>query len=376
MKWKKVMITIVFLVLVLILIGGIYAYKNLKYDYDNSQFLAKYGEKLGFDEKQVQTKEGLTLNYGEGPNNGPALLLLHGQMVSWENYAKVLPELSKHFHIFALDYYGHGGSSKVISKYNAVDIGNDIVWFIKEIITEPTLISGHSSGALLTAWVASKLPEMVKGIVLEDGPFFSTEPDRIEKTFSGQEFKMIHNFLNQEDESIYLRYYLNNTKLRHIFNKDGKDNWEKIVKNPALKLLDKNPNRTPIIWYYPHSLGVNTLLALTKNLQDGTGEYDLHFADKFYDNSWFKEYDQKEVLEKIVCPTIILHVAPPKDTAPSYYDEEGILMSAMDKNDAIKVSELINDSELIEGFQSMHNIHDDFPEDFIRVIMELNEKVD
>ena len=47
----------------------------------------------GFVEKQA-TVNGATINYGEGPDNGPALLLVHGQGVEWEDYAAVLPELA------------------------------------------------------------------------------------------------------------------------------------------------------------------------------------------------------------------------------------------------------------------------------------------
>lgn len=38
---------------------------------------------------------GVLLNYGEGPDNGPALFLINGQAMQWEDYARDLPELSK-----------------------------------------------------------------------------------------------------------------------------------------------------------------------------------------------------------------------------------------------------------------------------------------
>ena len=53
-----------------------------------------------------------TSDAGPKPDNGPPLFLIHGQMVSWEDYVKVLPELSGHFHIFAVDCHGHGKSGK------------------------------------------------------------------------------------------------------------------------------------------------------------------------------------------------------------------------------------------------------------------------
>ncbi|MDR0669837.1 MAG: hypothetical protein LBF95_07120 [Treponema sp.] len=55
------------------------------------------------------TKVGdVDFNYAEGQNNGPALLLLHAQTLDWFTYNKVLPALAKKFHVFAVDYPGHG----------------------------------------------------------------------------------------------------------------------------------------------------------------------------------------------------------------------------------------------------------------------------
>ena len=58
------------------------------------------------------------INYGEVENGRPALLLIHGQMSVWEDYAPVLPELSKSWHIYAVDVYGHGGSTHDESLYS------------------------------------------------------------------------------------------------------------------------------------------------------------------------------------------------------------------------------------------------------------------
>lgn len=53
---------------------------------------------------------GAVINYGEVTNDKPPLLLIHGQMSMWEDYALVLPELSKKWHVYAVDVYGHGES--------------------------------------------------------------------------------------------------------------------------------------------------------------------------------------------------------------------------------------------------------------------------
>lgn len=159
-----------------------------------------------------------------------------------------------------------------------------------------------------------------------------------------------------------------------FFNKNGKDNWAKIVKKTCFFLHEKKyPNQLPRIWYYPPRLAVNLIYDLTANIQDGTGEYDLRFGDAFYNYSWFDNFDQAETLSRIRVPTTLLHVAPSNESAPSYYDNNGILLSAMDEKDATYATELIEGAELIDGFKSMHNIHQDQPQQFVKVLVDFKK---
>ena len=128
---------IVYIIVITIALVGIglvfYAHRNLIYDYGTQVKL----QQAGFQEKQAKLPDGSVLNYGEGPANGSALVLLHGQQVSWEDYALVLLELAKRYHVYAIDYYGHGGSSKNPAKYSATAISTDINWFIRQHIKQP-----------------------------------------------------------------------------------------------------------------------------------------------------------------------------------------------------------------------------------------------
>ena len=372
----KMLKFIAILFCVLIVLAVFYVLRNLNYDYSGEKFVKNRSLSLGLEEKQFYLKDGSIINYAEGPDNGPDMVLLHGQMVDWKDYRTVLPELVKKFHVFALDYYGHGKSSKNPDLYNIERIGSDIALFIQEKVGSRAIISGHSSGALIVAYIAATYPENVKAIVLEDGPFFATENGRAENTFSYKTFQNIHNYLTEKPNITYFEYYLKNDPMRTLFNMDGKDNWTKIVAEPAMKRFRKDLTKIPIIWYYPPELGVNTLLQLTANLQDGTGDYDLRFADAFYNFSFFNGIKQEDMLKQISVPTCIFHVNPPKNTAPSYYTEEGMLISAMDEKDAKHVKELIRGSILVEGFDSMHNIHEDKPKEFLKKVAEFLDKIE
>ncbi|MEX2803624.1 alpha/beta hydrolase [Streptococcus sp. H31] len=361
---RKRMLTIISCFLITAGIGlAFYAYRNMTYE----QKTAKQIKEAQFKEKQVHLPDGSILNYGEGPDKGEPLVLLHGQQVSWEDYAKVLGELSQRYHIYAVDYYGHGGSSKDPAKYSAVAIGQDIAWFIDTVIQESVLISGHSSGGLIAAWVAANEPGAVKGLLIEDAPFFSTEKGRAESTFAWLGFKDMADFLASKEEN-FTRYSLEHSYMAELFG--GQEIFDKLVKNPALRYMKKHPQTIPKIWYYPPELKINEIYTLTANLQDGTGEYDLQFGLTFYDFSWFNGFDQEETLKNIQCPSVLLHAAKPTNME-DYYDDNGILLSAMDDEDAKRVDSLLRQNTFINHIKSGHDIHADKPEVFIKAVDQL-----
>ncbi|MDD3739080.1 MAG: alpha/beta hydrolase [Lentimicrobiaceae bacterium] len=375
-KLVKVIIVIGIIVLIALIAVGIFAYRNMNYDYLNESFLKKKGYKLSFTENFAKSDDGSEIYYIERPNNAPKLLLLHGQQVNCYDYAKVLPELSKHFHIFALDYYGHGNSSKNPAKYNAVEIGNDIVWFIENVIKDKVYISGHSSGALLAAYVSAKAPDYIIATVLEDGPFFSTLPTKAGKTIAWLEFKNMYEYLNQNEIGSFMEYSLEHNYMREVINTISPQAWDKVIKEPALKYLDKHPGEIPKIWYFPPKLGINSIYALNANMQDGNGKYDLRFGVTFYDFSWFEGFDTEEILSNIQSPTVVMHVAPNEATAPEYYDKNGVLLAAMDEKDAQKVVDLVPKSKYVGGFKSYHNIHADLPDEYIQVLLNLKAQME
>ena len=145
-------------------------------------------QKAGIVEKQATVGE-VTFNYAEGPDNGTPLILLHAQLLDWFTYSKVLPALSENFHVYAIDYPAHGKTTYPADyEMSADNIGASLKQFIQEVIGEPVFVTGNSSGGLLTAWLAANAPDMVKAVVLEDPPLFSSEYPEIQKTIAYRSF--------------------------------------------------------------------------------------------------------------------------------------------------------------------------------------------
>ena len=100
-------------------------------------------------EKNVYEGQNVYLQYYEIRNGLKPLVLLHAQAVDSTSYFGVMPKLAQHFHVYAVDCYGHGGSLHDASKYNVTDIGNAVISFIQNVIQEPVCLLGHSSGGHL-----------------------------------------------------------------------------------------------------------------------------------------------------------------------------------------------------------------------------------
>lgn len=120
--------------------------------------------------EQTISINGQTLNYAHGGTGGMPLLFLHGVSRRWESFLPLLPQLSANYEVFALDQRGHGKSS-LGKSYHVVDYVEDAVRFVRDVIRRPTVVYGHSLGAMVAAGVAAKLPELVAGAILEDPPF-------------------------------------------------------------------------------------------------------------------------------------------------------------------------------------------------------------
>ncbi len=124
---------------------------------------------------------GTERHYACTDNAAPPLLLLHGVTRRWQCFLPVVDAFSLRFRVHALDFRGHGRSDRETNGYRVVDYVRDAVEFVRTVLREPAVIYGHSLGAMVAAATAAKLPDLVRGVVLEDPPF-DTMGSRIDTT--------------------------------------------------------------------------------------------------------------------------------------------------------------------------------------------------
>jgi pimeloyl-ACP methyl ester carboxylesterase len=94
------------------------------------------------------------LDYIEGPQAGPPLVLLHGATGNHGSWSALFPDLAEHWHIFALDLRGHGqsgwaaGAQAGPQGYHILRFVHDITAFLHKRVESPAVLVGHSWGGV------------------------------------------------------------------------------------------------------------------------------------------------------------------------------------------------------------------------------------
>ena len=124
-------------------------------------------EHPGLIERSFDTGD-MQLNYAEGPANGPPLVLLHGLGRRWQVFLPIIPALSLRWQILAPDLRGHGKSSRVARGYHGAEYSEDIARLLRERVSAPAALFGHSLGGNVAMSVAFQYPKLVRALILGD----------------------------------------------------------------------------------------------------------------------------------------------------------------------------------------------------------------
>ena len=125
-------------------------------------------ETVRFREETFDTGK-VVLNYAESPENGPALVMLHGGAGRWQLYSGMLAEMAERCHVYAPDLRGHGKSGWVPWGYTIRDYVEDIGAFLQQV-SGPAVLMGHSLGGIIAVATAKACPDLVRALIVGDAP--------------------------------------------------------------------------------------------------------------------------------------------------------------------------------------------------------------
>ena len=113
----------------------------------------------------------VSLHYWQ-KGSGPPILLLHGITDTGACWGRTADALAERFTVYALDQRGHGQSDVPENGYALADCVADAAALLRTVHAVPSMVMGHSYGAILTMMLAAQQPELVSKPVLVDPPMW------------------------------------------------------------------------------------------------------------------------------------------------------------------------------------------------------------
>lgn len=311
---------------------------------------------MKFENFQYETNDGNIINYYEGDNDNPVLLIIHAQGTNAQNYSDVVKDLSKKFHLILVDCYGHGKSSHDKDKYNIVSLGDDLIDFIKSKSDDKISILGHSSGGLISCYIAS-VSDVCGNLILEDPPLFSSSGEKRFNYYNFNDMSTVcHNFINQDEETDFVYYYFMNQYAWNFFPEDKREKIRVKSGKSALKYRKKHPDKPLKVTFWPKKF---------MQAFQGLNEYDPYFGENFYNDSFNCNIDYEELLSNIKCKTLFMK-------ANTRIGDDNIIQGALTDEDLELVVSLIENID-VEYFDCGHGIHIDKKKDFVKSVVKTLE---
>jgi pimeloyl-ACP methyl ester carboxylesterase len=120
---------------------------------------------------------GTDLHYVSAGTAGSPVLLVHGFPETWWAFRKLIPLLSEHHRVFAVDLRGFGDSATAQEEYDSMTSADDLSDLITRLNIGPVHLTGQDISGPTTFRVAATHPELVRSYAaIETGlPGFGLE---------------------------------------------------------------------------------------------------------------------------------------------------------------------------------------------------------
>lgn len=301
----------------------------------------------GFEQRDVVI-DGVRLHYAESAParpDLPAVVLVPGQSMPWHSYRKVMPALARDFHVFALDVRGHGQSEHTPGHYSFSRCGQDLVEILRAVVKRPAICCGNSSGGIIALWAAAHAPELVRGVLAEDPPLFSTEWPRL------RDDTWVHGFFVHTVNTLPdLAKYFSGLRIPSqgkvkLMSFPRPLAW--VLGGAIRRRQAKHPGAPVDIAWLP--LPVRLFVR-------GLSEYDVDFTRACVDGRMC-DMDQHAELARVQCPMTLMQ-------AYSFRHPELGLVGAMDDADVAEALRIKPDL-VVERWPKPHIIHIAAPREYV-----------
>lgn len=108
----------------------------------------------------------IRLHYADWGDNGPTLMLFHGDQRTSRSWDAVARRLQDRFHVIAPDARGHGVSEWTERGYRMADRVADVIAFMDAAGLKDVPVAAHSTGAAIIAHAALERPDLINNMLL------------------------------------------------------------------------------------------------------------------------------------------------------------------------------------------------------------------
>jgi pimeloyl-ACP methyl ester carboxylesterase len=121
--------------------------------------------------KKGRVEAGGINYYYEIRGEGEPLLLLHGGLGSVDMFAPIMPALTEHRQVIAVDLQGHGRTPLGKRPISLEAMGADMGRIVSELGYRQVDVLGYSMGGGIALQMAAQAPEKVRRLVIASAPF-------------------------------------------------------------------------------------------------------------------------------------------------------------------------------------------------------------
>ncbi|MCH9010386.1 MAG: alpha/beta hydrolase [Chloroflexi bacterium] len=112
------------------------------------------------------TIDDFKLHYVDWGDNGPDVLMLHGDLRTSRSWDAVARQLAPSYHVLSLDYKGHGDSDWPRRGYRFSQRVDELHAFCEAVGLKDATAVGHSTGGVIMTLMAEKYPGTFSKLVM------------------------------------------------------------------------------------------------------------------------------------------------------------------------------------------------------------------
>jgi pimeloyl-ACP methyl ester carboxylesterase len=117
------------------------------------------------DQTGYASVNGLEMYY-EIHGTGRPLVLLHGALMTIEQFGDVLPSLAKTRQVIAIEQQAHGRTADIDRPFRYEQMADDTAALLRQLGIEEADVFGYSMGGSLALQIAMEHPELVRKLVV------------------------------------------------------------------------------------------------------------------------------------------------------------------------------------------------------------------